>query len=190
MEKKVIFGLLGAPRSGKDSVSRFLEDNYQFKSIAFADFIKIEFGISKEAFEEAKNTPQIDELRTELWKFSATKKAEDPWYFIKKAMEFAHNNVESIVVNDIRTPDELHAVFTYIPNKVPFRRVYLVERAGIPTFDDNDMLIESKLSHGIIEEYAKYHTYNDESAVKNIYNTGNIENFNNYLHNFFDSELK
>lgn len=190
MENKVLFGLIGAPRAGKDSVSSYLETKYGFQSIAFADFIKKEFGISKEHFEELKKTPKIDAVRKQLWDFSAAKKQQDPLYFINKTMEFASKSNSSVVINDIRTPEELHSFFTYDLDHVSFRRVYLVERTGIDTFDANEMLIDSKLSHSLIEDYSKHYDYKNTPGVKSLNNGGVLKDFVGYLDEFFSKEFE
>jgi len=68
---KRIYGLVGAMRTGKDSVANFLIETRGFKQIAFADQIKEEFGISKEDFEAAKIAGNIEELRSTDFAFSS-----------------------------------------------------------------------------------------------------------------------
>src|SRR5690242_14178452 len=111
--KKRIFGLIGAPRSGKDTVANYLQETRNFGAMAFADKIKEEFGISKEDFEAAKIAGNIEDLRKKLWDFSAVKKKIDPLYFIKKVMDEANSYQKSTVITDIRTLDELEAFFNY-----------------------------------------------------------------------------
>lgn len=122
---KRIFGLIGAPRSGKDTVAKYLQESRNFVAFAFADKIKEEFGVSKGDFEAAKISGNIEQLRQELWDFSAKKKLEDPQYFIRLVMEEIATAKESVVITDIRTEDEFHALFQYAPAEL-ITRVYMV----------------------------------------------------------------
>lgn len=135
---KRIFGLIGAPRAGKDSVAQFLQETREFEPIAFADRIKEEFGISKEDFEAAKIAGNIDSLREQLWAFSAEKKKDDPLYFINLVIRDTLANQDSVVITDIRTPEELKAVQSV-------GRVYWVSRVIQGDQDESGRLIGSKL---------------------------------------------
>lgn len=122
---KKIYGLLGAPRSGKDAVVKYLQESRNFVAFAFADKIKEEYGISKEDFEMAKISGDIGQLRQKLWKFSAEKKSKDPNYFIRLVMEEAVNTEQSVVITDIRTEEEFGALFQQSPSK-SIIRAYMV----------------------------------------------------------------
>lgn len=141
---KRIFGLLGAPRSGKDTVAKYLQESRNFVAFAFADKIKEEYGISKEDFEAAKITGDIERLRQELWDFSAKKKLEDPQYFIRLVMEEATNTKESVVITDIRTEDEFYALFQYSPAGI-LTRVYNVNY-DMEKYKDDYRLTGTKIS--------------------------------------------
>ena len=91
-------------------MAKYLQESRDFASMAFADKIKEEYGITNEDFEAAKITGEIDRLRQELWNFSAQKKKNDPEYFIKLVIDEAIKLEKSIVITDIRTPEELSAV--------------------------------------------------------------------------------
>lgn len=107
---KRLIGMVGIPRSGKDTVAKFLEENYGFKRMAFADKIKEEFGLDHLRFKELKKSGQDAVVRKELWQFSAKKKKSDPLYFIKKVMKDFEDGEKSVVITDIRTYDEWNAV--------------------------------------------------------------------------------
>lgn len=142
--KKRIYGLIGPPRSGKDTVAYFLQETRDFAPMAFADRIKEEFGLDKAAFEAAKIAGNIEELRQKLWDFSAQKRATDPEYFIRLVMEAAVITQQSVVITDIRTEDEFNALFKYSPANT-VTRVYAV----LPTTSDafeNGLMIGSKLN--------------------------------------------
>ena len=150
---KKMVGLIGAPRVGKNTVADFLQQTRGFIPMAFADKIKEEYGISKEKFEAAKITGNIDNLRTDLWNFSAKMKECKPNYFIDKVMQDASNARESVVITDIRTVEEFNAFFSYSKQGIP-RKIYWV-RKGIPWEFEDALLRESKLSRDLINDGVK-----------------------------------
>jgi len=143
-----IFGLVGAMRTGKDSVANFLTETRGFKQMAFADQIKEEFGISKADFEAAKIAGNIEELRDRLWAFSADKKKDDPEYFIKKVIDKAIGWEDPVIITDIRTSEEFSA-FLHIEAQQP-KRVYWVRGNFEPEFDENRCLAGSKLPEDMV----------------------------------------
>lgn len=114
---KKIIGLIGAPRSGKDTVAKYLQESRNFEVLAFADQIKQEYGINKEDFEAAKLTGEIDKLRQELWDFSSAKIKIDPLYFIRPVIQIAESSERSIIISDVRTEQEFSALFELTTNK-------------------------------------------------------------------------
>jgi len=152
--KKRIFGLIGAPRSGKDSVAKFLEETRGFVSLAFADQIKDEFGISKEDFEAAKIAGNIEELRQKLWDFSAKLKQQDPLHFIRSVMQKAARLEKSVVITDIRTEDELNSFYGLEKTNDMIRRVYYVTTSAAGNFS-GDVLAGSKLPMALLCKYAQ-----------------------------------
>jgi len=146
---KRIFGLIGAPRVGKDSVAQFLQESREFRPMAFADKIKEEFGVSNEDFEAAKIAGNIEELRQKLWDFSAEKKRAKPGYFIDKVTKAIVNSKESVVVTDIRTQDELEAI------KEIDGRIYWVVGKGIQSVGESGLLLGSKLFLTFLVEEAQ-----------------------------------
>lgn len=175
--KKRIFGLIGAPRSGKDSVAKYLEETRGFASLAFADQIKEEFGISKEDFEAAKIAGNIEELRQKLWDFSAKLKQQDPLHFIRSVMQKAVNSNESVVITDIRTEDELNAFYDLEKTK-EIRRIYYVI-TGEKHFDGN-MLAGSKLSKDTLLKHMA------ASSTREMYYLPNMTNGLFYFHQELD----
>lgn len=165
--KKRIFGLIGPQRSGKDEISRYLEETRGFEILAFADQVKKEFGIDKEDFEAAKVAGNIEELRQKLWDFSAKIKEKDPLYFINGVIEQAKNSTKSVIITDIRTVDELNEVF-WLP-----ARIYYVIRHE-PEYE-HGCIKGSKLPISLIKEYAdpagkwKYPIQEIHNNVSGIY---------------------
>jgi len=176
-----IFGLIGAPRSGKDVVGQYLQESRNFVSLAFADKIKEEYGISKEDFEAAKITKEINKLRQELWDFSAQKKKEDPNYFIELVINQALSLKTSVVITDIRTEDEFNALLKCSPNIIA--RVYMVQYTDSEVFK-NGIMLGSELGS---EWY--YNTY-QKGAIRHIdnYKSEGLYKFYNRLENFFFKE--
>lgn len=104
---RTVISLLGAPRCGKDTVASFLVERKGFLKIAFADQIKLEFGISISEFEKLKGTEEEGLIRKRLWAFSDSKLAKDPLYFINIVKNKIQSNVyNSFVIPDVRTEDE------------------------------------------------------------------------------------
>lgn len=146
---KRIFGLIGAPRVGKDSVAQFLQESRGFRPMAFADKIKEEFGVSNEDFEAAKIAGNIEELRQKLWDFSAEKKRAKPGYFIDKVTETIIDSKDSVVVTDIRTQDELEAI-TEVGG-----RIYWVVGKDLQSTGESGLLLGSKLFLSFLVDEAK-----------------------------------
>lgn len=148
--KKRIFGILGSPRVGKDLVAKYLRESRNFVPLAFADKIKEEFGISKEDFEMAKVSGKIEQVRKDLWEFSAEKKKDNPLYFIEKVIEQVRTEVRSVVITDVRTINELNAIANLASANV-IARAYLVSRGKI--FDGNGRIIGSEIDDKTIIAY-------------------------------------
>jgi len=183
---KRIFRLIGVPRAGKDSVAKYLQETRGFATLAFADRIKEEFGISKEDFELAKISGDIARVRQELWDFSEEKREKDPLYFVRRVMEDAIKSTKSVVITDIRTPEELDAFRYYKENSHTIRRVYYVSKSDKPLVDDFDEeggLLNSKLSI----ELMTYCLENREISLIQNKESG-LYYLNKYLDNFFLEE--
>lgn len=184
-----IFGLVGAIRTGKDSVANFLIETRDFKRMAFADQIKEEFGISKADFEAAKIAGNIEELREKLWAFSAAKKKDDPLYFIKKVIDKARSHEGSVIITDIRTEEELSSFFDIdLGLSQHLKRVYWVKGDFEQEVDDKGRLNGSKLLRSQVTKCQSiYNTgyrdlrciYNDEPGLYRFYQ---------YLDKFFFTE--
>lgn len=61
LNNKVIIGLMGYGKSGKDTIAKTFIDNYGFHRVAFADNIKIEMNqlLKNEVFEYLENIPNM-----------------------------------------------------------------------------------------------------------------------------------
>ena len=181
--KKRIFGLIGTPRSGKDTVANYLQETRNFVAMAFADKIKEEFGISNADFEAAKIAGNIEDLRKKLWDFSAIKKTNDPLYFIRKVMKTAIILDKSAVITDIRTMDELESFFSYDIG-IYSRRIYFIQKAGLNrNEDENGCLLGSRLPMDTILSLIK------QDKIRTIYNYDDgLFKFLCELDNFFFKE--
>ncbi len=180
---KRAFGLVGAMRTGKDSVANFLIETRGFKQMAFADQIKEEFGISKADFEAAKIAGNIEELRKRLWTFSAEKKKNDPKYFIKKVIDKAENDEDSIIITDIRTPEEFSA---FLHMEARLKRVYWVRRSSIAEFDEDKCLAGSKLPEDMVANCMSPSSKYDLRCIQN--DRRGLYEFYQYLDRFFFME--
>lgn len=129
-ENKVIIGLVGYARSGKDTIAKKFIDGYGYRRVAFADNIKIEMnqylkekvfndfisreleGIKFNSFEEidffTEDISQKVILRPYIiWYGEKLRQINGPYYWVNKAMEidaFGHNN---IILSDVRRSKEL-----------------------------------------------------------------------------------
>jgi len=185
---KRVYGLIGAPRSGKDTVARYLQESRNFASVAFADKIKEEFGITNEDFEAAKITGEIGRLRKELWDFSARKKKDDPEYFIRLVMEEAAETKRSIVVTDIRTEDEFNALFKYLPADI-VKRVYIVGESAATWEPYPNNKFDYKIKDSKISRDFYCIQKNSKQKIRCIVNNRDgLYKFYSYLSNFFFKE--
>lgn len=185
---KRVFGLIGAPRSGKDTVAKYLQESRNFASMAFADKIKEEYGISKEDFETAKITGEIDRLREELWNFSANKKKEDPEYFIRLVMEETAKIERSIVITDIRTEDEFNALFKYLPANI-IKRVYMIGDSADAWESIDGDFCNYKIKDSKISKEFYCNQWIVKQRIRCIDNKRNgLYKFYLYLNNFFFKE--
>lgn len=162
---KRVWGVIGATRSGKDSVAAYLKETRNFTPLAFSDQIKEEFGISKEEFEAAKNTNRIEALRKELWDFTARIKQSDPLHFVRGVMGKIEDTKTSVIVTDIRTEDELAAFCKY-------RDAKLYRIIGRVSDYENGFIAGSKLSHS-------------SSTLNSLIETGQMKMMNNTVDGLF-----
>ena len=159
--EKRIWGLIGAPRSGKHTVAKFLQETRNFASYAFGDKIKEEFGIGIDEFDAAKSTDKIDGLRKKLWEFSAIKRDKDPLYFIRKVMDDVKENPNSCIIVDIRTQDELKSFFDNNGSKIYFVMDFDNGKIDI---DENGYMTESRIHRSDISGLAR------KGRLKHIHN--------------------
>ena len=192
---KRIYGLIGKPRSGKDEVARFLQENRGFTRMAFADKIKGEMGISPEDFEKAKITGEIDKLRQDLWDFSASKKKDDPLYFVKQVMQEAYDCSTSVIITDIRTMDEFDGFFEvqptscYMNNREMFKRTFVVCRGKWREQFVNKVLPESEFTEDFLwKHFAKEKIiFNDKDSLYELYRSLELLFFKEDILDFADS---
>jgi hypothetical protein len=176
---KRVFGCIGAQRSGKDTVAEYLHETRGFTVLAFADQIKEEFGISRDDFESAKLTGQIERLRQELWDFSAGIRKDDPNHFIRGVIEKVEAASESVIVTDIRTMDELLAMCGC---SIPAKVYWVHGREGDL---DNGMIAGSKLPY----TSPTYDTFIATGRLKNIENSkSGLYHFYQQLDQYFFRE--
>jgi hypothetical protein len=112
MSAKILLGLIGAPGAGKDVIADFLVKSRNFRHFAFADKVKEGYyaasGFSEEQFKAARGTELEQTIRDGLWEFSDQMRAEyGNLHFITPVMREIVDCPQSVVVSDVRTPDEL-----------------------------------------------------------------------------------
>jgi hypothetical protein len=139
-------GLAGKSGSGKDVIADYICEKYGYRKIAVADAIREEaeefivsaiggsiyslnesFGQVTEAFKTAVwAKPTTPEIRVLLqWWGTEFRRTQDPDYWIKRLAQKLSNADESIVVSDVRTPDEIATIHQ------AGGEVWFVERPGV-----------------------------------------------------------
>jgi len=111
MSTKILLGLIGAPGAGKDVIADFLVKSKNFRHFAFADKVKEGYytvsGFSEEQFKAARGTELEQTIRKGLWEFSDQMRAKcGDLCFITPVMLEIADCPQSVVVSDVRTPDE------------------------------------------------------------------------------------
>jgi len=131
LDNKIILGLVGYAKSGKDTIAtKFIKD-FGFHRIAFADNIKSEMNkhMRKLVYEDlnlfvASHEPsyipfdKIDfatenlEIKKKLrpyiiWYGEKLREINGPYYWINRAFEVDANGYDKLVISDVRRPKEL-----------------------------------------------------------------------------------
>ncbi len=177
---KRVYGLIGAPRSGKDLIANFLVETRGFTKIAFADQIKLEFGISDADFDAAKSTGSDLELRNKLWDFSAEKKKNDPEYFIRTVINKINALQESVVVTDIRTQDELRAFYGVpLVRQTSAGKLFLVTKNG-QYVASSGHIAGSKILESDLQDY-----FDTGKCQRIVNNDSGLCDFYQHLDEFF-----
>lgn len=161
----MIIGLIGAPGSGKDTIAEFLVKNKGFRKYAFADRIKKEYyaisGYSEEQFKNSRGTELERAIRSGLWKFSDEKRNEcGNLYFINPIIQDIINCQTSIVVSDVRTPDEFDQL-----NKIGSIMIHVIVKDSI----SGEYIPETRLETRMVCLLRFYNNYDGlEPLQKNI----------------------
>lgn len=130
LEGKIIIGLSGYARSGKDTIANKLVSDYGFHRIAFADNLKRNMNkLMKEAvlsdlkengtniiksiddidFENPASSDIKEELRPYIiWLGEKVREINGTYYWINKAIRVDASGYDRIVISDVRRPDELN----------------------------------------------------------------------------------
>lgn len=145
MVKKI--GLAGKSGSGKDLIADYIGERYNYQKIAVADAIReevntyIQYTLAREAARQDfpptfslvlnafKNAvwdkPTTPEMRVMLqWWGTEFRRSVDPHYWTNRLAERLKNE-DSIVISDIRTPEEMVVV------REAGGEIWFVERPGI-----------------------------------------------------------
>lgn len=130
LEGKVIVGLCGYARSGKDSITSKLVKDYEFERIAFADILKYEMNSHMRTlvYEDLQARKDIDfsflkveniDFKTDdselkpilrpyiIWYGELLRELNGPYYWINRAFEVNAKDKDRIVISDVRRPKEL-----------------------------------------------------------------------------------
>jgi len=113
MAAKIVMGIVGPTRSGKDTVAEWLVENRGYRRFAIADRIKDEYfskiAITSQKFEQFKGTDREQELRDGLWQYSDSVKAKHgkDW-FVDRVFDEISGCEDHAIITDIRTQTELN----------------------------------------------------------------------------------
>lgn len=99
-------GLTGKMRSGKDTIGKFLNDEYGFKAFAFAEGIKLVCGALSLESSNGKPRALYQGVGQDLRKYDP-----DIWvkYTLGQINRFC-SDTDSIVITDVRQPNEVEAL--------------------------------------------------------------------------------
>lgn len=146
--------LAGRPGSGKDTVGNYLVQNYGYERIAFADILKEEvsetYGIPLHYFHDREIKDSfipytVKTYRQLLIEYADERRAEDPNYFVKRAVPKIKR--DKTVITDCRFYNEADffskAILVWIDRKVE-------------AIDDNAE-IEMKDCDGVVDNNEPFH---------------------------------
>jgi len=170
-----VYSLIGAPRSGKGTVAKYLQETRKFEAYAFADKIKEECGIDKDRFEFVKkygSAQEAEEIRDKLWSYSAEKKKIDPNYFINIVLDNILQVESNSVITDLRTLDEYNVVANKCREQNLLFKSFFVCDSFNGSFK-NDILIGSDLTKDFICENIESGSiiciFNNQQGLKDFF---------------------
>lgn len=143
----MLIGLLGRAQSGKSTVAKMLVEEFNFIRVAFADPLKemlITAGMvtSEEVYGQKTEMSRflLQKVGTEIFR-----KQIDPLYWVKEASGRIENLLVcgvSVVVDDVRFPEEAEAIKQMEGGVIKIERVDFVdEQAG--TTHDSERFVDS-----------------------------------------------
>lgn len=164
---RLIIGVAGQARSGKDTIAKFLIDNFGFKRFAFADQLK---GIVNGMFgwDERHTDGELKEVDDPEWGFSPRRayqlfgtefgRALNPNLWVKMADKAMGTGLW--VVPDVRFDNEAnfirlggHLIHVHRPNNVTVA-AHISEQPIPPT--GNDMVIHNNWDISALHEQVRY----------------------------------
>lgn len=118
-----VVGIMGAKRSGKDTLAGFLVEDHGYTRFAFADVLKafclsanpiISTGwrladvVAASGWEDAKTLPEVRRFLQEAGLAAREHLGENVW--VDRVMQSAHWVPGPVVITDVRFPNEVVAV--------------------------------------------------------------------------------
>lgn len=153
LENKVIIGLMGYAKSGKDTITKIFVDDYGYHRVAFADNVKKEMNlylkkqISQDIFEKTRvylDPETLDFFSEDLevkklirpyliWYAEKMRTTNGGFYWINRAFEEDGKGMDKIVLSDVRRIAELDI----FKNSNEFNKRTRTANAKVGIFDDS-----------------------------------------------------
>lgn len=127
LDKKILIGLMGYARSGKDTIAKSLTERLGFKRLSFADIMKEDLNdfFKTQVWEDLKSkninldfeqidflNPQTAEIKEILrpymiWFGEKMKEINGPHHWTNRAFSKIEENDQKLVITDVRRTNEL-----------------------------------------------------------------------------------
>lgn len=153
LENKIIIGLMGYAKSGKDTITKIFVDDYGYQRVAFADNVKKEMNtylkkqISQDIFEKSGvylDPETLDFFSEDLevkklirpyliWYAEKMRTTNGGFYWINRAFEEDGKGMDKIVLSDVRRMAELDI----FKDSNEFNKRTRTANAKVGLFDDS-----------------------------------------------------
>lgn len=188
----IVIGVTGRKRSGKDTVGKYLIDNYGFVRVAYADALKeackIIFGFSDEQVygddlkevedEYWKHSPRevLQKVGTELFRERlpqvCTNMSNDIWIrsVDRQIQNLRKQGYTRFVITDVRFPNELDFIAKYNGKSWKVQRPSIIVDPSIPVHASEAMIDEFKCDTVFVNDGSLQDLYQTvENEIEKIF---------------------